>query len=350
MLLQRQKVKPVAALERLAGLQAQLARPPFVGLWSRIEGFRREDLIRSVERKDAVRATMMRATIHLVSRKDFLVFRPALQQMLARASGSHAKGIDVDRLLAAARPYFEEPHTFAELREHLKSHFPALDERAMGYVVRTHLPLVQTPGANDRWGYHGMADFVLAESWLEEPIGDDASPHALAMSYFVAFGPASVQDFQAWSGLSAARKWIDELRPKLRVFRDESGRELFDLPKAPRPDQDEEAPVRFLPEFDNLLLGHADRTRILAPQHKPALATKNLFVPGVFLVDGFAAGMWKAEQVKRKAQLRVIPFQRMGKKIHAAIEEEARKLLMFLEPEAETLEVIFQPLARASEG
>ncbi len=348
MLLRREKIKPVAAMERLVGLQAQLARPPFVGLWSRIEGFRREDLIRAVERKDAVRATMMRATIHLVSRRDFLSFRPVLQPMLTRASASQAKGIDIDRLLAAAHRYFEEPHTFVELREHLKSQFPTLDERAMAYAVRTHLPLVQTPGAEERWGYHGMADFILAESWLDEPISADAAPHALALRYFAAFGPAAVHDFHAWSGLSAARKWIDELRPRLRTFRDERGRELFDLPKAPRPNEDEEAPVRFLPEFDNLLLGHADRTRVLASEHKPALATNNLFIPGVFLVDGFAAGMWKADQVKRKTQLRIIPFERLSRKTITALEEEAGKLQKFLEPEAEGFEVVFQPLTRAT--
>ena len=186
LLLSRATVKPVAALERLGGLQAQLARPPFVALWSRLAGFKREDLVRAVVRRDVVRATLMRGTIHLVSRGDMMAFRPALQPVLsagmASIFGDRASKLDVSRLVAAARAYFDdEPRTFAELRRHLSAQFPGLDERAMGYMVRMRLPLVQTPVAGERWAYPGQADFAVAESWLGAPFSDDAGGQTLAL-------------------------------------------------------------------------------------------------------------------------------------------------------------------------
>lgn len=344
MLLQREKVKTVAAIERLAGMQAQLARPPFVGLWSRVEGFKREDLIKVVERREVVRGTLMRATIHLVSRKDFLLFRPALQPMLSSAMKSilrdRTSGIDLEKLLAEARAFFDrQPCTFAKLREHLGRQFPALDERAMGYIVRTHLPLVQTPKSGEPWAYSGLADFAVADTWLGEPVNGTPRPLEIVLHYLAAFGPASVQDFQAWSGMGAVRALFDELRPRLKVFRDERGRELFDLPKAPRPDEDVAAPVRFLPEYDNLTLGHADRTRIIAEEHRPALLSRNLYVPGVLLVDGFAAGLWKVETKKRTARLMISPFEGLPKAARKAVQEEGEQLLRFVEPEAKEVVV-----------
>lgn len=339
MLLSREKVKTVAAIERLAGMQAQLARPPFVGLWSRVEGFKREDLLKAVEKREVVRGTLMRATIHLVSRKDFLLFRPALQPMLSGAMKSilrdRSSGIDLERLLAEARAFFgESPCTFAKLRKHLARQFPTLDERAMGYIVRTHLPLVQIPKAGEPWAYPGLADFALADTWLGETVNGVPRPQEIVLRYMAAFGPASPQDFQTWSGIGAVRALFDDLRPKLRNFRDERGRELFDLPKAPRPDEGTEVPVRFLPEYDNLTLGHADRTRIIAEQHRPALLSKNMYVPGVLLVDGFAAALWKAETKKRMARLTITPFERLPKTARKSIEEEGGRLLRFVEPEA----------------
>src|SRR6266542_3686382 len=261
LLLRREKLKPVPAIERLLGLQAQIARPPFVALWSRLDAFRREDLIAPIEKRDLVRATMMRATIHLMTRHDFVAFRPVLQPLLT--SAMHAalkdrlKGFDFEKLISASRACFDEnPCTFAELRAHLIGRFQKLDERAMGYAVRMQLPLVQIPQAGAQWAYPALADFVVAESWLDEALTTE-------LRYFAAFGPASVQDFQSWAGLGPMRAVVEELRPKLRTFRDERGRELFDLPKAPRPADDEEAPVRFLPEFDNVLLGSAERARIV---------------------------------------------------------------------------------------
>jgi hypothetical protein len=346
LLLARVKLKPAAAIQRLAGIQAQLARPPFVGLWSRLEGFQREDLVRAVERREVVRGTLMRGTLHMVARPDYLSWRAALQPMLSRSMaavlGHRTKGLDTDRLVAAARAYFdEEPRTFAELREHLQTMFPGLDERAMGYMVRMRLPLIQTPEAGARWAYSSTADFAVADSWLGEPVAAKDRSEAMALSYFAAFGPAGIDDFASWSGLPTARAVVDALRPKLRTFRDEQGRELFDLATAPQPDEDEEAPVRFAPEFDGLLLGYADRGRIGAHEHKAALFRKNLIVPATFFVDGFLAGLWSLERKGKAARLILKPLVALRKGDRQALAEEGERLLRFIESDAQTLNVEF---------
>ena len=346
MLLRREKVKPATAVERLAGMQAQLARPPFIGLWSRIEGFRRDSLTRAIERREVVRATMMRGTLHLVSRDDFIRFRPVLQTMLSQgmkaALRDRANGLNADALVAAARERFDEtPCTFDALRGHLRARFPKLDERAMGYIVRMQLPLVQIPAAGAIWAYPAAADFAVAESWLGEKLDGDDRPHTLALRYLAAFGPATLRDFQTWSAVAAAPGIVEELRPKLRTFRDERGRELLDLPKAPRPDEEEEAPVRFLPEFDSLLLAFADRTRVIADEHRPLIYTKNLLVPATFLVDGFAAGTWKINRKKKLARLAVRPFGTLTKRARTALAQEGEALLRFVEEDAPAVSVEF---------
>lgn len=346
MLLRREKVTPATAIERLAGMQAQLARPPFIGLWSRIEGFRRDSLTRAIERREVVRATMMRGTLHLVSREDFISFRPVLQPMLSQgmkaALRDRANGLNVNALVAAARACFDEtPCTFDALRSHLRARFPKLDERAMGYIVRMQLPLVQIPAAGAIWAYPAAADFAVAESWLDEKLDGDDRPHTLALRYLAAFGPATLRDFQTWSAVAAAPGIVEELRPKLRTFRDERGRELLDLPRAPRPDQDEEAPVRFLPEFDSLLLAFADRTRVIADEHRPLIYTKNLLVPATFLVDGFAAGTWKIDRKKKLARLAVKPFGTLTKRARTALALEGEALLRFVEEDAPAVSVQF---------
>jgi hypothetical protein len=348
MLLRREAIKPVAAIERLLALQAQLARPPFIALWSRLADFRRQDLIAAIDKRVLVRATMMRATIHLLTRHDFIAFRPVIQPVLTLAHQAilkdRAKGIEIEKLLAAARAFFDENAcTLDELRKHLVSGpFSKLDERAMGYIVKMQLPLVQLPEAGAMWAYPAAANFAVAESWLDEPLtlASDKetapSPQAFALRYFAAFGPASVQDFQSWAGFKTMRAVIEELRPKLQTFRDQGGRELFDLPKAPRPSGDEEAPVRFLPEFDNVILGYADRDRIIDAAHKPALLTKNLLVPATFLVDGFIAGRWTLDTKKGIARLGLKPFGALTKAARTALSEEGEQLLRFVEPDAKS--------------
>ena len=345
LLLDRVTLKVPAAVERIGGLQAQLARPPFIGLWSRLAGFSREDLAGAIDRREVVRGTLYRGTIHLVSRDDFLAFRPGVQGSLTEASDAIMKdrldGMDLAAVLAAGRACFaERPRSFDAARKHLARAFPRGDERAMGYYVRMHLPLVQVPAAGAPWSFPSQADFTLADAWLGEPIPAQGRAEALALRYFGAFGPATGADFQSWSGLRAA-PILQAVRSRLKVFRTEEGRELFDLPKAPRPDEDTPAPVRYLAQFDSLLLAYADRARIVPPEHKPALASKNLMVPGTFLVDGVVAGRWDITGTKKKAVLAVAPFGKLSRAAKDELAAEGERLLQFAEPDATTVAVTF---------
>ena len=346
LLLTRHSMKPVAAIERLAGMQAQVPRPPFVGLWSRLEAFKRDDLVRAIERREVVRSTLMRATIHLVSRRDFLAWRTPLQPALTRGVqslfGKQLVDVDVDALIDSARRRFEtDPSTFAYLRSHLKERFPALDERLMGYVVRMQLPLVQTPAPGAEWAYPANASFTVAEGWLADVPSADTSLDSLALRYLAAFGPATSRDFQTWSGVQGGRELLDRLRDRLVAFTADDGRELFDVPKAPRPDSDVAAPVRFLPEYDNLLLAFDDRRRIIDPVHRTHLISKNLTIPATMLVDGMVAGSWKVERTKKEARLQMTPFGAMARRTRQALADEGEALLAFLEPNTPSRAVSF---------
>jgi hypothetical protein len=338
MLLTREETTPVRAIERLVGLQAQLARPPFIGLWSRIEGFRPDALTKALFRRQAVRTLMMRCTLHLVSARDYLKLRVTIQPALDRATDSsvrsRAKALDIEQVLATARRYLdEEPRTASELQARLRERFPTYDERAMGHAVRVHLPLVQVP-TETRWGYKMPADFAVAQSWLRRHVSIQEFRETLVLRYLAAFGPATVSDAQTWSGLTGLRSAFEPLRTKLLTFRDERGRELFDLPEAPRPDADVTAPIRFVPDYDNLILSHADRTRFLEAEHRPLVFMRNMQILPTFLVDGFVAGTWRVEQSSASASLVLAPFARLTQTAWADLREEGNKLLRFIAPEA----------------
>jgi hypothetical protein len=339
MLLRRAAVTPLAAIERLVGVQAQAPRPPFVGLWSRVQGFRAEDLTRPILRRQVVRGTLMRGTLHAVSRRDYVRFRRTLQPMLTAAVRAIARnrltGVDPASALAEARAWFEErPRTFDALRQHMVQQFPSVDTGALAYLVRMELPLLQVPAAGERWAYPARAAFAVAESWLDAPLNDTEAVDALMLRYLAAFGPASAADAQTWSGMTGLARVLDRLRSKLEVFKDERGRELFDLPNAPRPAPDEDAPPRFLPEWENLLLSHADRSRVIADEHRPLIATVNLRLPGTLLVDGFVAGLWVATRKKQLATLEVRTVKSLPRLERGAVEKEGESLLRFLEPDA----------------
>jgi winged helix DNA-binding protein len=348
MLLAREKTTVVRAVCRLAGLQAQLARPPFIGLWSRVAGFKAEDLTRAVHDRKVVRATLMRATLHLMTADDYHALRPALQPMLSGAMRGVLKdraAFDLDGVIATARDALgKEPRTFDALRAILAAAWPGFDERALGYAVRTHLPLVQVP-TDARFGWASVSAFALADTWTGQKLGAGKGAAALVLRYLGAFGPASVRDAQAWSGMTSLADAFAALRSKLVVFHDEKGRELFDLPKAPRPKGKTKAPVRFLPEYDNLVLGHADRTRVVPEEHRKRLATKNLLVPPTFLVDGFVAGTWKIERARAAAALTLVAFETLSRTAKAELAAEGALLLRFVESDAKTAEVRFSPAA-----
>jgi hypothetical protein len=319
LLLERADVGVVEAVERLAGLQAQEPRPPFVGLWSRLAGFAPQDLVAALQDGRLVRATLMRGTLHLASAAHYAAMRPALAPVLAdglRVLGTRAKGLDPKAVLAVARELLAaEPRTFDELRGLLQERFPDVNERALGYCVRMLMPLTMVP-SDDRWGFPRVARFTPADVATE---GDAA---ALVRPYLAAFGPAGAADLATWSGLGATAALLDGLRDELAVFADEHGRELFDLPDAPRPGADAPAPPRLLPDFDNLVLAHKDRTRVLADEHRAAVVTKNLRVRATFLVDGEVAGTWKLE---RDAVV-LEPFGRLRAADRRALEDEGDQL------------------------
>jgi Winged helix DNA-binding domain len=345
MLLWREAVGPLAALERTVGLQAQLARPPFVGLWSRVEPFGRRDLARLFASREVVRATTMRGTLHAVTSRDYLAFRGAIQPALDRGLASvlreRAVGLDIGALVSEARAFFaEKPRGFDAVREHLSTRHPGRDIRPMAYAVRLNLPLVQVPDASP-WAFPARADFALAESWLAGKVSTESDPRALALRYLAAFGPATVRDMQVWSGLANLEPTFAALMPRLTVLRGERGTVLYDLPDAPRPPEDSPAAPRFVPEFDNLLLAHADRTRVIAKEHRPSIFLPGLRVAASFLVDGFVAGTWKVERARAGAALVIEPFATLPKTAREELAEEGRRLLAFLEEGADKLAVRF---------
>ena len=342
MLLAREAVPVVGAVERLGGLQAQEPRPPFVALWTRIADFDREQLAAALRERRLVRATSFRATLHLMSAADYLALRGLLQPVLTqalRALGDRAAGLEIDQVLPAARRLFAEaPRTFDEVRNRLVEQFPTVDDRALGYVTRMCLPLVMVP-TDDRWGFPSNAAFALADEWLGATPRTDTPREHLVLRYLGAFGPATPGDAQEWSGLQGLRPTFEALRPRLRTFRDERGRELFDLPDAPRPDEEVDAPARFLPDFDSLVLAHADRTRVLADEHRGKVATRNLRINATFLVDGFAAGTWRIERKRGTATLRASPFAPLPAGAPRALGDEGERLLRFVEPDATSFDV-----------
>jgi hypothetical protein len=338
LLLLRAKLSPVEAIERLAGLQAQDMRPPFVNLWSRLEGFRREALTEALTDRQVVRGTLMRGTLHMVSAADYLAWRMPLQARLSAGADGILKNrrmtADQQAVLAVAAPHFRErPRTFGEIREALLAAFPGQDERALGYTARMNLPLVTPPEAVE-WAFRRDPVFALAEDWLGAAIPASTAPDGLVLRYLAAFGPSTVADAQTWSGLVGLRPVFERLSGRLLRFRDEQRRELFDLPDAPRPPEDAPAPVRLLDGFDGVMLGHADRARIIDAAHRPRIANKNLRIPPLFLLDGFVAGTWATSVGRKAATLTLTPFGALAKRHRDAAAAEAEGLLAFLAPDA----------------
>ena len=344
LLLRRRRIAVPDAVERLVGLQAQVPRDPYVALWSRLDRFRPQALAEPIAERGAVRMGLLRATLHLVTAGDALALRPILEPVMQRTLYSQSPfgraldGLDVDELKAfATRLLVERPRTRAELIPFLAERWPHHDAAQLSYAAMYLLPLVQvTP--RGIWGRTGRSAFTTVEHWLGRPLDAETSPDELVLRYLAAFGPATPGDARSWSGLSGMREVLERLRPRLRTFRDERGRELFDVRGSPLPDPDTPAPVRFLPEYDNVQLGHDDRSRI-AP---PGLKGWTEVGWGSVLVDGFGAARWTAELDGDRTTLWIEPFSRIARSDHAEMSEEGERLAAFLAPDAGRRDVRFR--------
>jgi len=340
MLLERERITAARAIERLVGMQAQIPRDPYVGLWTRLAAFDPTELARLIERRRAVRIALLRGTIHLFTARDAVALRPVLQPVTERGwrsqFGRRMTEAERKRVAAAGRRLVErEPRTFEELGSLLHERWPDLEPFALAMTIRADVPLVQVP-PRGIWGMSGLAKHISAEHWLGVPLGRSAAPDTLVLRYLAAFGPATIQDAQNWSGLTLLRDAFERLRPKLRTFRDEHGRELFDVRRGALPDPATPAPPRFLPEYDNVLLGHKDRTRIASPtDHQPVVGDAWL------LVDGFVRGVWRIERSKTAAVLRVRQLEPITRRARAAVVDEGDRLLAFAAAEARSRTVRF---------
>lgn len=333
-LLERVERPASEMIEGLVGMQSQAPLAPYVGLWTRISGFAPAELAGLMTDRAAVRASLMRYTLHLVTARDYLALRPVFAPLLAqrfRVSPFQRNlvGVDLQELGRLAQALLEErPRTAADLGGRLAERWPGRDRLSLSAAVGHLLPLVQvTP--RGVWGAGGLPTWGLAEAWIGQPVGSDPTPDRLILRYLAAFGPAAVSDIQNWSGLSRLGEVVARLRERLVTFRDEGGRELFDLPEAPRPDPGIPAPPRFVPEFDNLLLGHKDRTRVMNVEHSTPLFPGNGGVLGSVLLDGRFAGGWRISRGEDRASLEVELLAPPVRADRLALADEGQRLLEF---------------------
>ena len=283
-------------IERLVGLQAQEPPDPYVALWARLEDFDPAELSDLISHRAVVRASMMRATIHIATAGDYLRIQGLTGDVLIRTYMSqfrrHLAGIDLVEIGTATRELLRgESRTRAELAKELAKRWPAVDRQVLGWAATSVPAVVQVP-PRGLWGQSGPPRFALAEEWLGEAPGPALGKRELALRYLAAFGPASSADMRTWSGITGLREVLAELRPDLRTFRDEDGRELLDVTDGPLPDPETPAPVRFLPEYDNVSLSHAKRGRIVGDGTWSGPFPTTVSPRGGILVDGFYRAFW----------------------------------------------------------
>lgn len=285
---------PASMIEHLVGMQAQNPLDPYYGLWARLEGFDPAVLADMVASGEAVRGSFMRGTLHLFTAEDALAVHPVTRSVLERVFGStqfskDLAGIDREALIQTARALLEEaPRSRARLGEELSVVFPGYPAESLSMAATYLVPIVQVP-PRGVWGSTAATAWAPMDLFLGKPYGQGIEIDELVRRYLAAFGPAAVKDMRIWSGLAGLREVVDRLRPGLRVYRDENGAELFDLPDIEIPDPDTPAPPRLLPEYDNVLLGHSDRSRFFLGDAVPAGWVGNV------LVDGAFAGSWRRD-------------------------------------------------------
>ncbi|RNF82037.1 winged helix DNA-binding domain-containing protein [Montanilutibacter psychrotolerans] len=345
LLLKRQRLPVRDVVHAVAGLQSQEPKDPYVALWSRSSDFTGQQLVAAAQAREVVRGSFLRGTIHTVSVDDYVAFRQLLQPLLNReiVSNRHlAGGFDPAELEVAARALLAGGAlTARQVGEALAERFPQAQTAGLASWVRSCIALATVPG-DDRWGYPRPPRFVPAVQWLDRPLDEAGvgAAEALVMRALTAIGPVSIADLRSWSGLTGLSAVVQGMGARLRSFRDQAGRELFDLDDAPRPPATTPAPVRFLPEFDNALLAHADRSRIIPPElaGRFAMASNGRRERAV-LVDGFVRATWSHACTRGAAGIEVKLLGPQPAPACSDIAEEAEALLRFLEPEATSIDV-----------
>jgi hypothetical protein len=321
LLLKRKRLGVQEAVERLCALQAQYSLSPYIALWSRLTGFQREQLTRALEEREVVKSTLFRITLHITSARDYpyfaAAFLPAAQEMTARVTPEQTAKLS-RKVHAASR----KPLTHEQLE--------ALAAEEMGGRWRTRIlaPLLHLPPSGT-WRFWGTPTLLGMKTWLGVDLPDrEEGAKRIVERHLAAFGPATQQDLLRFAGVR-----VGDLRPgleqlQLRAFRDERGRKLLDLPRAPLPDGETPTPIRFLPKWDSSILAYAppERTRILPEKFRSTVIRKNGDVLPTVLVDGFVAATWN---IDRKRGLEIEPLRRLTKAERAEIDDEGERLVEF---------------------
>lgn len=332
LLLSRSPMSALDAIEHLVGMQAQAPFAPYYGLWSRLDGFTGDELSGLLSSRKAARIVLMRGTIHLVTARDCHRLRPLLQPALDRmlkTNATHGRplaAVDMSAVVDAARRLLDaEALTPGEIGARLVEQWPDTPRGSLAEAARSLLPLVQVP-PRALWQRSGQVRLTTATAWLGKPRGKPMTIDELVVRYLAAFGPATVADVQTWSGLTRLGEVVDRL--DVKQFKSEGGQVLYDTPNAPRPDPDTRAPVRLVAPFDNILLSHANRTRVISDEHRKRLFSgKNGVFPGTVLVDGFIAGTWELVGKGESTSMRVQPYIRLYRKPLDEIAAEGNRLL-----------------------
>ncbi|MGB3307718.1 MAG: winged helix DNA-binding domain-containing protein [Thermomicrobiales bacterium] len=346
-LLERSDASAFDMVRHLSGMQAQAPFPPYFGLWSRLENFAPDDLSRLILDRSLVRITLMRGTVHLATAADAQLLRPLIQPTLNRLVQQNSQfrasiaGLDLDELAMFSRKLLEnEPQSMLQLREHLAARWPDRDPAGLSHATYYLLPLVQIP-PRGIWGMSGQPVCTTLDAWVGAAPDDDPSIDDVVLRYLGAFGPATVMDAQTWSGLTRLGAVFERLRPQLVSFRDEDGRELFDLPESPRPDPETPAPARILAPFDNVLIGYKNRRRIMTEPHQKQIFTQNGIVQSAALIDGFTVGTVATTRANGHATQTITLFEAISPRDRDELVAEGERLLAFAEPDADRHAVEF---------
>jgi hypothetical protein len=357
-LLRRSDVPELDVVSGLVGLHAQIPVGPYVALWSRLRRYDPLPLSRMIESRELVRTALMRSTIHLVTPADCMTLRPLVQQVLDRdlyTNSAHAatvRDLDLDAVVRHGLELLDtQPRTPSELGKAMHSQWPDAKPESLAYAVRNLAPLVQIP-PRGTWGGAGRTVHAPAETWLGRPVDPNPSIERLVLRYLAAFGPASVNDLQAWCGLTKLSEVVERMRPELRVYLDAAGKELFDVPEGVVPDPGVTAPPRYLPEFDNVFLSHANRERIIpdgvsfaewSRKHGLMMTVRGGVLRGNLLIGGLLQGIWRVDKAGRAYTLVAEPFTKVSKKDLEVLEREGNALLGFAFPKSESFDVEILP-------